>query len=747
MEDAKYCCIISDCSSCNYPSKADSRDPYASPHNSSLQFSSRGLDLEFDSFSQGNAFDTSTFNKTKGFWRSGNFETSFWSHNSFSQGIKNSNVQNVIFIHSDKKSAAVVREAGLDIENQNPNIPNLHNNPSDTVFLSEGISENWVGESLRETQLKKWNEHRFTAQENNFINKHVNHANNAFRKNAGLNNELIIEEDAQSRVSNEEIQILPSGNDRKERSQFSDLLHQNSTQYDNNSLYTQARRSIRARSKNTLYKCLNQFLGNALQSAREQQQPDNIKTQEKAQPTLKFANSLEDLLTCKKSDIRDNSSILMNKFKDFQTAARPLDQTQNCKYSRRLWNSKRDHKILALVKKYGQNWNTIAEEIGHPFITAGMICNRYKHKLNPNVPKIKFSLQEDEEIAQCYKKHGPNWKLIAKYLPGRTERMVRDRFYSIVKKKGAAYLSVEESCSSLLEKHHEKLDDDEDYNAIDENLESILYHSGKKIKGKRRQINQEQLKESRANLFCTPKHRSHAMELEECNISKQLEGSPSVEEVRISEEREAAREYHEITSERSMSIFEINRENFNNSVQFPELQCISPQIESRLPREWQQYRLMSSLSKFGEERSLNMSPRFGRLGSCNAINKKRLSKENNFDNLIDFNQQPIEIVALSPSVKYLTRTEAFDHSTPNAVYLRSEEKELHRISCERSRINLNVCVEQGLRRTTLFTEIDPKVANRIDYLVNRMKSIQALYSRTLNEIEKLQDECGMTDSM
>lgn len=59
---------------------------------------------------------------------------------------------------------------------------------------------------------------------------------------------------------------------------------------------------------------------------------------------------------------------------------------------------------------------------------------RWLNKLNPAIDRSRFSPQEDDKIVELYRKIGPKWKEISNELAGRTENMVKNRFYSSIKK-------------------------------------------------------------------------------------------------------------------------------------------------------------------------------------------------------------------------------------------------------------------------------------------------------------------------
>ncbi len=62
------------------------------------------------------------------------------------------------------------------------------------------------------------------------------------------------------------------------------------------------------------------------------------------------------------------------------------------------------------------------------------VRERYINKLDPLINKESFSESEDKKIIQLYHSIGPRWSEISKFLNGRPENMVKNRFYSHIKK-------------------------------------------------------------------------------------------------------------------------------------------------------------------------------------------------------------------------------------------------------------------------------------------------------------------------
>ena len=92
-----------------------------------------------------------------------------------------------------------------------------------------------------------------------------------------------------------------------------------------------------------------------------------------------------------------------------------------------------DLKIIELVEIYGLNWVAIANNF--PGFKAEALEERYYNKLDPKLKRTKFTEEEDEKIINLYLKLGNNWKEISNYFEDRNANMIKNRFYSFLKKK------------------------------------------------------------------------------------------------------------------------------------------------------------------------------------------------------------------------------------------------------------------------------------------------------------------------
>jgi len=96
------------------------------------------------------------------------------------------------------------------------------------------------------------------------------------------------------------------------------------------------------------------------------------------------------------------------------------------------WDKDEDNKLLSLYEKYGKNWAAISKEM--PQRTGKQIRDRFLNSLDTKFERGKFTEEEDQTIIKYYKIYGNSWAKIAKKLKTRTGDMVKNRFYSSLKK-------------------------------------------------------------------------------------------------------------------------------------------------------------------------------------------------------------------------------------------------------------------------------------------------------------------------
>lgn len=105
------------------------------------------------------------------------------------------------------------------------------------------------------------------------------------------------------------------------------------------------------------------------------------------------------------------------------------------------WQSSEDIILRELVLKHGKkHWQKIANELnermGTGSIRAGKQCReRWLNHLDGRIRKDPWRPEEDLTLLTKQQIIGNKWSDIVKYLPGRTENMVKNRFNTLAKQK------------------------------------------------------------------------------------------------------------------------------------------------------------------------------------------------------------------------------------------------------------------------------------------------------------------------
>ncbi|CAK74871.1 unnamed protein product (macronuclear) [Paramecium tetraurelia] len=100
--------------------------------------------------------------------------------------------------------------------------------------------------------------------------------------------------------------------------------------------------------------------------------------------------------------------------------------------NKKKWEFEDDQKIIQLVKQYDKNWAEIAKHL--PGKSGKQIRERYLNKLDPSINTASWTKEEDDIILKVYKQHGPKWSIASKQLKGRPENTVKNRFYSYIRR-------------------------------------------------------------------------------------------------------------------------------------------------------------------------------------------------------------------------------------------------------------------------------------------------------------------------
>ena len=85
------------------------------------------------------------------------------------------------------------------------------------------------------------------------------------------------------------------------------------------------------------------------------------------------------------------------------------------------------------MNNYGRNWAYFGTILHGR--TGKQIRERYLNKLDPKINRKRFTQEDDQKIVELYLEKGPKWKEISTNFEGRPENMIKNRFYSHIRKK------------------------------------------------------------------------------------------------------------------------------------------------------------------------------------------------------------------------------------------------------------------------------------------------------------------------
>jgi hypothetical protein len=110
-------------------------------------------------------------------------------------------------------------------------------------------------------------------------------------------------------------------------------------------------------------------------------------------------------------------------------------QFQSCEPAiRGCWSSTEDNLLSAAVTRYGCNqWDAVAAQI--PGRNATQCRERWMFRIGPGLNKTPFQAWEDDLIVDSRRSLGNHWTAIANRLPGRTSCAVKNRWYSVLRKR------------------------------------------------------------------------------------------------------------------------------------------------------------------------------------------------------------------------------------------------------------------------------------------------------------------------
>ena len=531
---------------------------------------------------------------------------------------------------------------------------------------------------------------------------------------------------------------------------------------------------------NTLYKYLNRYFqgseskSNAkapvaqqkFQQEPEQQQNQFQQSHEFSQDRFSEQKHIRDLLAndsspidlkAKLSAIRQSSgkkSSLLKKRLEIHhhmlsssVAQSASEEKPKGKYDRKIWTAEKEQLLKELVVCYEDDWERIAVELQDPQITSEVAFDYYTTKLNPNMRRVRFSAEEDQIIEEYYKLHGPNWKLITEHLPGRTEAMVRNRYYSKIRKLKSQPPNAEGSTSNLpkpqvlvaeLQFEDESRPKDADQAALPVEPQQQVH--------KAEPILEEP---SFGGIDFSPmgfkfEYKNPVASFDPISLSNNfLELSLRPDGIEADEKNN--QEKRDSLFGDADQFIRLNEGSIKNQSELG-FNFLSPIINPLLPVEWEEQSLRLPSNRLLAEDQVSLFKE--KYDENKAQKNKSLADGDYCSYLIDFNQEAELGGKLTPDNKSSHSKE--DRELPQLqpqlqASAKGEVIPSTRDQSANTNQNETRNIASTLKNTLLSAEMlsgDDAQSKRLFELVNQIKSIETLFNLTRKEISKLQNEFG-----
>lgn len=101
--------------------------------------------------------------------------------------------------------------------------------------------------------------------------------------------------------------------------------------------------------------------------------------------------------------------------------------------TRKPWTSPEDEQVRSLVRIHGKNWQKISCLMKNR--SGKQIRDRFLNYLEENVRKDPWTAEEDRILLENYQAFGAKWAKFSKFIPGRSENSIKNRFHSALKKQ------------------------------------------------------------------------------------------------------------------------------------------------------------------------------------------------------------------------------------------------------------------------------------------------------------------------
>ncbi|KAF8769419.1 hypothetical protein HU200_006448 [Digitaria exilis] len=116
------------------------------------------------------------------------------------------------------------------------------------------------------------------------------------------------------------------------------------------------------------------------------------------------------------------------------------------------WTAEEDEALRAAVRLHGrQNWAAIASAVAGSGRGVKSCRLRWCQHLAPELDSRPFTPGEDARIVELQRAHGNKWATIARYLHGRSDNAVKNRWNSTLNPAAAAAAAVQEDNADVAE--------------------------------------------------------------------------------------------------------------------------------------------------------------------------------------------------------------------------------------------------------------------------------------------------------
>jgi len=140
---------------------------------------------------------------------------------------------------------------------------------------------------------------------------------------------------------------------------------------------------------------------------------------------------------------------------DFDPSSRNLGDDEEISSSQlksllqaNIWSKDKDNMLLKLGAQFKCDWKKIAKRFHNRRLTPCFLKNRYKELIDaPFQRRVKFTHKEDLMIAKYFERYGSCWPTLAAHFKDRSPIMLKNRYYSFIRKRNLL--------DSLLEEVHE----------------------------------------------------------------------------------------------------------------------------------------------------------------------------------------------------------------------------------------------------------------------------------------------------